>query len=433
MSYPFSYARTPASYSRRALAPPPGRRLISYASSPTPSPPPPPRKRPPPVLQTPRNGQRWPKDGWELLMREESEGGRRGREREMGGEMWPEERARAPERILEQPSFTLSPLPPVSYDTPPHMRRRQHSAHASDGPAHPPLRHKKGIVLRGSYREPLPRPPSSLPRRPPTPLRLDPALPPTASFAPPGLMSRPPVYHNGYRGGQYRDEAFVRGEQRGRPSQSAFAGSLGARVSGEQYVGHGRSYGGATGGRRGPQPAFATPRRVDLAPPAPPHAASTSRQFTFGAGSTASFSFSASASRAPHRLDPPSHPRSPLPAFSPIQLQYTPTPSLSPSFPSPHDPRTASPTDLPPSPPLTLPSRLASPSLDPGPPWLTEALYGPSHEEMCAWRDQQGKKRGRERMEEGMGEEEGEGRGLSGGWDWESWEREKGRKRQRRA
>ncbi|KAK4329754.1 hypothetical protein RTBOTA2_005721 [Rhodotorula toruloides] len=130
-----------------------GRRLISYASSPTPSPPPPPRKRPPPVLQTPRNGQRWPKDGWELLMREESEGGRRGREREMGGEMWPEERARAPERILEQPSFTLSPLPPVSYDTPPHMRRRQHSAHASDGPAHPPLRHKKGIVLRGSYPE----------------------------------------------------------------------------------------------------------------------------------------------------------------------------------------------------------------------------------------------------------------------------------------
>lgn len=45
---------------------------------------------------------RWPKDGWELLMREESEAARRGREREMGGEMRPEERATAPERVLEQ-------------------------------------------------------------------------------------------------------------------------------------------------------------------------------------------------------------------------------------------------------------------------------------------------------------------------------------------
>ncbi|BGP10928.1 hypothetical protein JCM10049v2_006822 [Rhodotorula toruloides] len=417
MSFPSSYAHPLPFHSRRTPAPPPGRRLISYASSPTPSPPPPPRKRPPPVMQTPRNGRRWPKDGWERLMREESEGSRRGREREMGGERRPEECARVSERVFEQAFFTPSLLPPVSYDTTPHMRQKHYSEQTDEGPVHPPLRHKKGIVLRGSYRDPLPPPPSSLPRRPPTPLRLNPAPPPpgkNASFAPPGLMSRPPVYHNGYRGGQYRDEAFVRGEARGRPSQSAFSGSSGARGWAGQYTGDARGYGGATDGSRGPRPAFTAPRHVQPAPAAPPHAASTSRPFTFGAGSTASFSFSAAHPHAPRRSDPPFQPRSPPPTFSPIQLHHTPTPSLSPSVP-----------DLPPSPPLTLPlpSRLASPSLDPGPLWLTEALYGPSHEEMCAWR-----KRAREEEEE-----EGEGRGWLGGWDWESWEREKrGRKRVRR-
>ncbi|KAL7342292.1 hypothetical protein BJY59DRAFT_691217 [Rhodotorula toruloides] len=222
-------------------------------------------------------------------------------------------------------------------------------------------------------------------------------------------MSRPPVYHNGYRGGQYRDEAFVRGEARGRPSQSAFSGPSGARGWSGQYVGDGRGYGGAPDGRQGPRPAFTAPRHVQPAPPAPPYAASTSRPFTFGAASTASFNNSVAPFHPPRRSAPSFHPRSPSPAT------FSPTPPLS------H----RSPTDLPPSPPLTLPlpSRLASPSLDPGPLWLTEALYGPSHEEMCAWR-----KRAREEEEE-----EGEGRGWLGGWDWESWEREKrGRKRVRR-